>query len=105
MNNDEINKKIGEILAKSWKDEGYKQKLLADANALLKEEGIPVPAGITVKVVENTASVRHYVLPDAPKEELTDAELDAAAGGSCLFDWHRCVTDSVDTTVSTCIFD
>jgi len=85
MNNEEVNKKIGEIMTKCWEDESYKQKLLADTNAVLETEGVPVPAGLTIKVVENTADVVYYVLPRDPKAELSDADLESVAGGGCFF--------------------
>jgi len=88
MNNEEINRKIGEMMSRCWEDEGYKQKLLADTNAILEKEGIPVPVGITIRVVENTANVMHYVLPRDPKAELSDADLEAVAGGKdCFIDF------------------
>jgi hypothetical protein len=42
-----------------------------------------VPAGLQVRVVENTGQQVHLVLPAKPGEELSDDELDrvAAAGG------------------------
>lgn len=113
MTNDDISKKIGEILIKCWEDENHKQKLLADANAVLEKEGIPIPVGVSIKVLENTATIKHYVLPSAPKKELSDADLDTVAGGSCLFDGHKCTYDDgswcciVDTNEccvdSTCV--
>lgn len=81
MNNEQQSKKIGDIMAKCWADESFKQKLLADANATLKAEGIDIPAGITVNIVENTSQVINYVLPRNPKAELSDADLEQAAGG------------------------
>ncbi|BBK33402.1 hypothetical protein STHU_40360 [Allostella humosa] len=73
------------ITAKAWLDDTFKAKLLTDANMALAEEGIEVPAGITIKVVENTPSTLHFVLPTKPHDgELSEEELaDATAGGYC----------------------
>jgi 16S rRNA C967 or C1407 C5-methylase (RsmB/RsmF family) len=89
MSNEQQNKKIGEILAKCWADESFKKRLLADANTTLKAEGVEVPAGVTVNVLENTDKVINYVLPNKPKAELSDADLDKVAGGGMVCN-HDC---------------
>jgi hypothetical protein len=78
-------KKISEIVAKCWADPGFKQKLLSDTHATLQAEGVQIPAGVTVNVVENSATVLNYVLPSHPvgqsSDELSDADLMNVAGG------------------------
>jgi hypothetical protein len=76
--------KYGKVVAKAWTDEGFKAKLLSDPHVALAEAGIEVPAGKTVKVVENTQDTVHVVLPPPPAEdELTDEALEnVAAGGT-----------------------
>ena len=82
MTKEEQGKKIGQIIAKAWADEAFKQRLLADATAVLKQEGVEVPKGMTVKAVEDTDKVMHIVLPPAPGEfALSDVQLDAVSGG------------------------
>lgn len=71
----------GKIIARAWRDPAFKAKLLADPHATLKEAGLQVREGVTVKVVENTDNHVHVVLPPKPTGELTDAELDKVAGG------------------------
>ncbi len=83
MEREEFQKAYGKIVAKAWSDEAFKAKLLADPAAALKESGIDVPKGVEVRVVENTASVFHFILPPSPAEELTDEDLDKVAGGGC----------------------
>lgn len=73
--------KIGNIIARCWKDPSFKQKLLADPMETLKSEGIEVPSGLSVNVVENTDKIFNLVLPRNPKEELLDTELEGIAGG------------------------
>ncbi len=68
-------------IARAWTDEAYKAKLLADPHAALAEMGVKVPAGVTVKVVENTADTHHLVLPMRPDGELSDEDAERLAGG------------------------
>ena len=62
MNQEEQDKKMGQLIAKCWADEGFKQKLLADPAATLKAEGVEVPAGLSIKAVENDEdqTIRQY---------------------------------------------
>jgi hypothetical protein len=78
--------RASELVAKAWADEGFKQRLMSDPEAVLKEHGIPIPAGgAKVKVVENTDDVRHLVIPARPKTtELSEAQLAGVAGGVTL---------------------
>ena len=68
MSHAEQGKKMQQIIAKCWADEGFKQKLLADTMATLKAEGAELPAGLTVKAVENTGKVFHLVIPSKPTD-------------------------------------
>jgi len=73
-----------QLVAKAWADPALKAKLLADPAAALKAEGLILPAGITVKVLENTDKVVNLVLPVKPApSELSEEELHQAAGGYC----------------------
>jgi hypothetical protein len=78
---DPTSKIIGDIMAKSWADDAFKSRLLADATATLKAEGVSIPEGITVNVVENTDKIVNYVLPRNPNGDLSDADLEEVAGG------------------------
>jgi Nitrile hydratase, alpha chain len=87
-----------QLMARAWADPAFKAKLLADPASVLKESGLQVPAGITIKVVENTDKVVHLTLPLPPApEELSEEELHQAAGGggyrcwwNCYRCWHHC---------------
>ena len=81
MNQEEQSKALGQIIAKCWADESFKQKLLSDTMATLKAEGAELPAGLTVKAVENTDTVFHLVIPAKPRSDLSDDDLDKVAGG------------------------
>lgn len=72
---------FGKIIAKAWRDPAFKAALIANPAATLKAEGVEVPSGITVSVLENTDKHVHLVLPLAPTSGLSDEELDAVAGG------------------------
>jgi len=63
MNQEEQAKALSQLVAKCWADEGFKQQLLADPVATLKVQGLALPAGQQVKVLENTDQVVHLVIP------------------------------------------
>ena len=75
---------IAKATARAWTDAAYKSKLTNDPHAALAEVGVEVPAGTTVKVVENTADTQHLVLPMTPAEagEISMDELESMAGGT-----------------------
>ncbi|MFG2529540.1 nitrile hydratase subunit alpha [Streptomyces sp. NPDC048516] len=53
------------IVARAWSDEGFRERLLADANAALPEMGLSMAGGIQeqrLKVVENTATTHHVLV-------------------------------------------
>jgi len=88
----ERNKLIwGEIVARAWRDDAFKQQLLADPKAVLTEAGMSLVDGVELQVVQDTPTLRHLVLPVAPDsgQSLSEAELDLVAGG-----------DSVSTTTN-----
>ncbi len=73
---------LNTVIAKALSDPSFKARLLANANETLASLGQKVPAGKTVKFVENTASVEHFVIPAAGSiGELSDELLVAVAGG------------------------
>lgn len=80
MNQADQSKIVDQLIAKCWAVEGFKQKLLADAAATLKTEGIALPAGLSVRALENTDKVFHLVIPAKPSD-LSDDDLDKVAGG------------------------
>ena len=72
---------LGAVVAKALQDEAFKQELIADPAATLAAAGVALPAGVTLKVVEDTAQVRHLVLPAAGGGRLSESELAGVAGG------------------------
>jgi hypothetical protein len=68
-------KKWGRVVAKAWADDKFKQRLLKDPAGVLKEHGMEVPKGITVRAIENSKGVHHIVLPAKPEGAvLSDAQ-------------------------------
>jgi hypothetical protein len=85
MKHEEQAKKIQQIIAKAWSDEDYKQKLLSETAATMLAEGIDLPIGIELKIVENTPQVTYMVLPLKPlTTELNDEQLGEVAGGRAM---------------------
>ena len=77
----ENDNQFAKIIAKAWRDPAFKAELIANPAAALKAEGIDVPAGVTVTVLENTDKQFHMVLPPAPTDNLSEDELEGVAGG------------------------
>lgn len=78
--------KAGKVIAKAWRDEAYKKRLLDDPLPVLKAEGVKVPPGVRVQVVVDTPHLRHLVLPLKPPG-LSEAETDAEARLWCSLFW------------------
>jgi hypothetical protein len=77
---DQARAAYGKVVAKAWRDPAFKAKLIAEPHATLNEAGMSAPAGVTIKVVENTDKHFYLVLPAKPVGELTDEALDKVAG-------------------------
>ncbi|SDL52860.1 NHLP leader peptide domain-containing protein [Maridesulfovibrio ferrireducens] len=69
----EQQKQWAKIVAKAWADEDYKQRLLNDPTAVMKEEGIEVPEGVKFKCVEATEKQAWLVLPPRPGKGCIEA--------------------------------
>ncbi len=68
------------VIGQAMSDPAFRKRLLADPAGTLKGAGVEVPKGVTIEVVEDTATKVHLVLP-APADEMLDADLDIAVGG------------------------
>ena len=78
---------MGQVVAQAWTDDRFKQRLLADPAAVLREQGLTPPADKQLRIVEDTAETVHVVLPAKPTE-LADEDLDQVAGGIALQSAH-----------------
>ena len=71
------------VVARAWSDPAFKADLIANPGATLAAAGVPVPPGVTIKVVENTDTVVHVVLPPAPAQsELSEDALEKVTAGA-----------------------
>jgi hypothetical protein len=71
-----------QVVARAWCDEDFMERLLSDPRAVLTEHGLDVPPGREVKVVlgaevtvDDTETVRRFVLPANPPHEFIEEEL------------------------------
>jgi len=80
-------RQLGRVVAQAWRDEAFKQRLLANPQAALAEHGMTVPEGHEVRVVEATERVHYLVLPPRPGD-VSDDQLDQIAGGFMGQDVH-----------------
>ena len=68
------------ILTRASEDADFRARLVADPkSAISAETGTVIPDGFDVVVHEDGATTAHLVLPPSP--ELTEAEMEMAAGG------------------------
>ena len=76
------NKIIMKVIAKAWDDPKFKAKLLENPRSVLQAEGITFPDGINIKVVENTPSQLHIVLPLSPSQDKAAVALEERLAAS-----------------------
>ena len=72
---------LAQLFAACWKDEALKARFMADPKTVLAEYGMSVPEGMDIRVVENSGDCVHITLPRKPSGDLSDEELESAAGG------------------------
>ena len=70
------------VMAQAMTDPVFRKRLLADPARTLGGGGFVVSDDLSILWFEDTATLRHFVLP-APVDDslLTDFDLDAVAGG------------------------
>ena len=59
-------KQWAKVVAKAWADDDYKQRLIDDPASVLAGEGMEVPEGVKLNVVEATDKQVWMVLPPRP---------------------------------------
>lgn len=70
-----------QLLARCRTDSTFQARLQADPRRTLAEAGIALPEGVEVRVLQSTP--QRLVLPlPGPLRELSDADLEAVAGGA-----------------------
>lgn len=79
---------MARIIAKAWADDGFKSRLIADPAAVLGEEGIHLPEGMTMRVMEDTPETTTLVIPPKPSDgEISEENLSSVTGGMCCTSW------------------
>ena len=74
------------LIARAQEDTSFRVKLLDNPSSALKEAfDIEIPDDFNVVVHEDDARTAHLVLPSSA--ELTDVQLQHAAGGGCSGGW------------------
>jgi len=90
MNDNTGSNAMAQVQNRAMKDPEFRKALLANPAAALEEAvGNKLPAGVTVRVVEEGAREVVIVIPAASSEALSEKELEAVAGGGS---WSTCAT-------------
>ena len=78
---------VAKLIANAWTNEEFKARLTRDPKTVLKESGIEVHPDKEIRIVENTASVHYFVIPEKPAaiKSLSEQELYSAAGSELEF--------------------
>ncbi len=84
----EHRKKMAKVVAKAWSDASFKRKLMSDPKTILEAQGVTVPEGLEIEVVEQTKDLVYIVIPFKPED---------AEGGS----W-QCEDDCYDLACIRC---
>lgn len=83
MNWEDQVEKLAQVIAKAWADEEFKQRLLEDATAVFRKEGMEIPDNLKVRAMENTNQVFHFILPPKPEgNKLSEGQLEQIVGGT-----------------------
>jgi hypothetical protein len=71
-----------QIVARAWCDEEFMDRLMSDPRSVLAEHDLEVPFGTEVEVVlgtevkvDHTDTVRRFMLPASPPDDLIEEEL------------------------------
>jgi hypothetical protein len=81
----------GRVVARAWDDDAFRRRLLAEPAPVLREEGIDVPPGAAVRVIEGAGAdagedeVCFWLPPGPADEDLVEDDLglppDVSGGG------------------------
>ena len=78
----EFQEKYDNLMSRVQGDPELRARLFEAPTDVLKEHGIGVPRGVELRVVEDTAAVRHVPIPPSPNIAVPDAAVEAVAGGA-----------------------
>lgn len=71
---------IADVVARYYGDPDFAAQVDADPTAVLKAEGVEIPDGATVKLLFNSETVWHLVVPDRTVVEDFSATPEPASG-------------------------
>jgi hypothetical protein len=71
---------VAQVVDRAVTDPAFRQRLTSAPAGTLQGEGIDVPAGTDVRILENTETLRHFILRPRPAG-LSDADLAAMPAG------------------------
>lgn len=92
--NEEFTGVLSEVARRSSVDMEFRKLALSDpSTALASVSTKPLPSDVSIQFLDNSGNVKYFPLPDpvADIEELSEAELEAIAGG----DWTTGVGGNV----------
>lgn len=70
-----------DIVERAWSDRSYKERLIADPRAVLREAGFNPAWNGEIRIVENSPQTMYLVIPQKPGA-LSEQDLDSVAGGA-----------------------
>jgi Nitrile hydratase, alpha chain len=68
-------------IARAMKEKTFRTRLVANPTFTLTAAGVEIPVGVTIKVVENTATEVYMVLPHTGDDQLSDIQLERVVAG------------------------
>jgi len=75
VKHEEQARRIEQIVSKAWIDEAFQHRLRSDPAGVLRSEGVRIPQGVEIRLMEDTENVRHIVLPMKPSvQEITEEQ-------------------------------
>ena len=81
MQQEEFQKTWEKIVAKTWSNPEFKDRLMKNPAGVLESHGIEIPSGMRLIVNESTKNMCYLTLPEKPEGELSKEELQSIAAG------------------------
>ena len=69
------------FMSRLGSDPELRGRMRADPSGVLEEQGVGLSPATEVRVIEDSAEVRHFVLPPDPNATLSDDSMSAVSGG------------------------
>jgi Nitrile hydratase, alpha chain len=81
---EKVHSKYHKLVARAWDDAAFKERLIAEPDAVFKEEGVELPGGVRPRVHENTAEAWNFILPARAADFLDENLHLSAEADSCV---------------------